>query len=107
MNIGFLVRLFICIFIFSIYLYKYVDKQNQLTTLRLKIPPLSQEVRTLQEVNTKLQFEMNQFESPSHLMELLEKPEFGHLKYPSNDQIILIPFSSPKNLASPLKEKSE
>ncbi|MBA3958113.1 MAG: hypothetical protein H0X51_06955 [Parachlamydiaceae bacterium] len=84
-------KIFFCITFAAIVLYIYIDKQNDLTELRLEIPALEKEVKRLQEHNTKLKYEINQFESPIHLMELAHKPEFGHLRYPYTDKIITLP----------------
>jgi hypothetical protein len=85
------IRLCICIFFAGLTLYKYIDKANELTELRLSIPTLERELKDIQEKNLALQYEIEQFESPLHLLELSRKPEFGHLKYPSLDQIVILP----------------
>ena len=90
MNLGFLIRLFLCIFIFGIHLYKFVDKQNELTELRLRIPPLAQMVREIEEENKSLQYEIDAFESPSRLMEFARRPEFAHLKHPLSTEVLVI-----------------
>lgn len=83
-------QVFLCILIAGFTIYAYIDKQNALTELRLAIPAMSKEVKQIQEENIRLQYDINQFESPIHLMQLARKPEFGHLKYPYlNDEIIL------------------
>lgn len=84
------VRLFICILFACASLYVYIDKQNELVELRLAIPALMQEVKAAQEENTRLQYEIDRFESPIHLMELSRKPEFSHLKYPYTKDVILL-----------------
>lgn len=88
---GLLVRLLICISFTGLFLYKYIDKLNDLTELRLSIPVLAREVREIHERNLELQYAIDSFESPLHLMELARKPEFGHLKYPSIQEVILLP----------------
>lgn len=85
-----LFRLFICIFCAGWTLYKYIDKWNELTELRLAIPILSKEVKDIQEKNLELKYEIERFESPLHLMELARKPEFGHLKHPSLNEVIVL-----------------
>lgn len=83
-------RFFLCIFIAGITLFAYIDKQNELTELRLALPALAKNVKSLQEENRRLKYEIESFESPIHLMELMRKPEFGHLKYPYvKDEIFL------------------
>ncbi len=90
---GLFIRLLICISFTGLALYKYIDKVNELTELRLLIPVLTKEVKEIHEQNLELQYAIKSFESPLHLMELARKPEFGHLKYPSLDEVILLPES--------------
>lgn len=79
-----------CILTLGGFLYAFINKQNHITELRLQIPILSQELQIVQQENTRLQFEIDQFENPQHLMELLRRPEFSHLKYPLASEIITI-----------------
>lgn len=101
MKISTTIKIFFCIFISSFTIYLYIAKQNELTELRLEIPVLGKEVKRIQEENIHLQYEINQFESPIHLMELARKPEFSHLKYPSLDKILIL-----KEGISPVSEVS-
>lgn len=91
---GSLIRLLLCISIAGLALYKYIDKLNELTELRLSIPVLAREVKEIHEKNIELQYAIEHFESPVHLMEIARKPEFGHLKYPSISEVILLPETS-------------
>lgn len=86
-----LARILVCILAMGVSLFAYIDKLNDLTILRLTIPTLAKQVKTLQEENTRLQYEIDRFESPIHLMELLRKPEFSHLKYPLLQDIVILP----------------
>src|SRR5438067_11075492 len=88
---GLLIRLLICISFAGLVLYKYIDKLNDLTELRLSIPVLAREVKDIHEQNLELRYAIDCFESPLHLMELAGKPEFGHLKYPTLNEILLLP----------------
>jgi len=90
MNVGIFTRVFLCILTLGICLYAYINKQNQITELRLHIPTLSQELQVIQQKNTRLQFEIDQFENPLHLMELARCPQFSHLKHPLVNEIITI-----------------
>ncbi len=85
------IRLLVCIFIACVTLYSYIDKLNGLTELRLSIPLLTKEVKEIQEKNLELQYVIERFESPDNLLKLAQKPEFGHLKYPLNTEIIFLP----------------
>jgi cell division protein FtsL len=71
-------------------LYGFIEKQNRVTELRLAIPVLAKKVRKLKEENSRLRYEIEQFESPIHLMELARKAEFSHLKYPYVKDVIVI-----------------
>lgn len=88
-------RIFICIFAVGLTLFGYIEKQNELTELRLAIPALAKEVKGLQEENTRLTFEIEQFESPINLMEILRQPEFNHLKYPFIPDQVFLPKAEP------------
>lgn len=83
-----LARLFFCIFLFSLFLYLYLQKQNEITNLRLQIPKLSKQLEFLSSKNTNLQFEIDRFENPLNLIQLSRKPEFSHLKHPLAKDII-------------------
>lgn len=84
------IRVMICIFAAGFTLYLYIEKQNELTELRLYLPVLSKEVKRIQEENTRLTYEIDHFESPIHLMELARKPEFSHLKYGFVKDVIIL-----------------
>lgn len=88
---GLFIRLLICISFAGLVLYKYIDKLNELTELRLSIPILARDVKEIREKNIELQYAIDSFESPLHLMEIARNPEFGHLKYPSLNDVILLP----------------
>lgn len=90
---GLMVRLLICVCFTGLILYKYIDNLNELTELQLRIPAVTKEVKDINEKNLELQYEIERFESPIHLMELVRKPEFGHLKHPSMEHIIILPES--------------
>lgn len=84
-------RIFVCIFAAGLTLFGYIEKQNELTELRLAIPTLDKEVKSLQEENTRLAYEIAHFESPAHLMELMRKPEYSHLRFPYVNEEIFLP----------------
>ena len=90
-TLGLTLRIFICIFVAGWTLYTYIDKQNDLVELRMAIPILGSEVKAIEEENIRLKYEVERFESPIHLMELARKPEFSHLKYPYDRDVIVLP----------------
>ena len=86
-----MVKILLCVAAVSLTLYGMVYQQNRITQMRLHIPAVAKQLKILQEENTRLQYEIDRFESPIHLMELARKPEFSHLKYPRLDQVVIIP----------------
>ena len=91
MEKGILIRIFVCIAAFGLFLYSYIDKQNDLTRLRLKIPVLAKEIKDIKETNTHFHYEIELFESPEHLLELARHSEFSHLKQPLLKEILAMP----------------
>lgn len=90
MSPGMTVKITFCILVAALFLYAYIEKQNELVELRMRLPALDKEVKALNEENTRLQYEINQYESPIHLMELRKKPEFSHLKFPETKNVIIL-----------------
>ncbi|MFN4173543.1 MAG: hypothetical protein ACK4HV_00355 [Parachlamydiaceae bacterium] len=80
-------KIFIAIIATGGFMLLYIEKINQLTALRLELPQLEKELKELEEENKRLRFEINQFESPLYLMELLKKPEFSHLRFPQSHEV--------------------
>ena len=88
-------KLFICLIILGLTLYAFIVKGNQVTEMRLAVPALAKKVRMLQEENSRLEYEIEQFENPIHLMELKMKPELSHLKFPYIEELITLPEPLP------------
>jgi hypothetical protein len=85
---GPLIRILLCISAFGVFLYSYIDKQNAVTQRRLEIPVLAKEIADLKELNTRLQYEIDLFENPEHLMQLAGYSEYSHLKQPMLKEIL-------------------
>lgn len=90
MNKGFFIKSTICILFLGVCLYSYLDLQNGLTELRIRIPHLASEVRRVQEENTHLLFEIEAFESPENLLKLAKRPEFAHLRFPMSRDVLTL-----------------
>ena len=90
MSQGLLFRLLICIFTLGLFLYTSIDKQNEITELKMQIPKLAKEVKVIQEENAQLRYEIDRFENPQHLLGVLRKKEFSHLKQPLVEDVIVI-----------------
>jgi hypothetical protein len=84
-------QLGLCLTVFGLCLYSYLNAQNELTQMKIALPALEKEVRLIREDNRRLAYEVDRFESPSHLIEMAHRPEFGHLKHPLLKEILTVP----------------
>lgn len=73
-------KLGFCLMASAFALYLYINAHNHLIEIQLAIPPLQKKIREVVADNGRLQFEIDRFESPAHLMHLVDKPEYSHLK---------------------------
>ncbi|NGX56512.1 MAG: Cell division protein FtsL [Candidatus Anoxychlamydiales bacterium] len=90
MNKSIIFRIICCLIVFGLCLYFYIEKQNELTEMKIKIPKLAKEISDLKEEIRKAKYEIKQFESPNRLMELVKSQEFSHLKHPFVNQVLSI-----------------
>ena len=90
MNRELLLRLSVCLVALGLGLYSYIDKQNHLTKMRMQIPLLSKEIKAIKEENTRMQYEIDQFQSPEHLLELARTSEYSHLKHPLLKEVLTV-----------------
>lgn len=102
-------RFFLCLFALMGLLYLSIDGQNEITALQMEIPRLSREVRMLNEENTRLEYQIDQFENPHNLMRLARGDHCRHLKHPLLETIFAIPeglaleLRSPQEVVAPFK----
>ena len=89
-----LLRLGVCLSVIGLCLYTYLEAQNELTHLKIRLPNVEKEIKLIQEENRRLAYQLDQFESPAHLIELAHHPEFAHLKHPLIKEILTVPESS-------------
>lgn len=90
-----LVKLTLCILCFASMAYSYLHDQNEATRLRMLIPQLERQLIAIQEENMRLQYEIEQFESPAHLILLAKECEYRHLCHPYCDDILVIQSDQP------------
>jgi hypothetical protein len=69
----------------------YFEKQNALTQLNMRLPEVQRQLASVREENRRMHYEIDQFENPSHLLELAHRPEFSHLKHPLLREILTLP----------------
>lgn len=86
-----LVKLGVCLGVFGLCLYSYLDAQNNLTELKIRLPEVEKEIKLIREENRRLAYEIDLMENPNHLIELAHRPEFSHLKHPLIQEILTVP----------------
>ncbi len=91
MNAKWTFRFAICLAVLGFSLYAHIEKQNQITAMRIQLPERVGHLKALQEDNTRLRYEIEQFESPEHLIELARHHEFSHLRHPMVKEILRMP----------------
>lgn len=104
MKRGLFFRLMICILFLGGCLYSYLNLQNSITELRIRIPELSSEVRRIEEENTHFCYEIEKFESPANLMEIVKKSTFSHLRFPIENAVVTLKQSRPLDETDPQRK---
>ncbi len=108
--IGRFFKIGICIAIVGVCFYLYIEQQNDLTKLKIKLPKLVKEVSQIEEKNKKLQYEIDLFENPNNLLELVRMPEYLHLRHPLVNEVLSIPEGmalkeNTKYITTPIESK--
>jgi hypothetical protein len=91
MNKSLIFKMVICLFGLGISLYSYIEKQNEVTSLKIEIPKVAKEIQDYKAEIKKIQYEVKMFENPAYLMQLLSQPEYAHLKHPFVEDVLNIP----------------
>ncbi len=86
-----LLKLGFCLSVFAFCLYSYLNMQNEVTQLKIRLPTVEKEIRRIQEENQRLSYEIEQFENPAHLIDLAHHPEYAHLKHPLIKEVLTVP----------------
>jgi len=68
--------------------YSYLDRQNDCTRLKIQIPQMSQEIADVREKNRAIQYQIECFERPGHLLEIASV--YPHLKFPFMEEILIL-----------------
>ncbi|HEY4254947.1 MAG TPA: hypothetical protein VGM34_01205 [Chlamydiales bacterium] len=85
-----LIRVGICIAVLGWCLFSYLETQNDLTNLKFRLPELEKELGVIREESHRLRYELDQLESPNHLIEMAHRPEHSHLKHPLLKEILTV-----------------
>lgn len=80
-----------CLTVFAFCLYSYLNVQNEVTQLKVRLPEVEKEIQLIQEENRRLCYQIEQFEDPARLMELVRNPEYAHLKHPLVKEVLSVP----------------
>ncbi len=86
-----LLRLGFCLIVSGFCLYSYLETQNELTELKIRIPQVDRELKLVREENRKLAYEVERFQSPANLIEVARNPEYSHLKHPLLREVLTVP----------------
>lgn len=103
MNTKWGIRIAFCLAVLGFSLYGHIEKQNQITALRIELPDVVRKLKGLKEDNTRLRYEIEQFESPEHLIELARHHEFSHLRHPLLKEVV----NMPQGIALQIKPREE
>ena len=87
----------VCFVVFGFCLYSYLDEQNALRKLKMQLPQKEKEIQSLKEEMSRLSFQIDKFENPSHLIEMAHLPEYGPLKHPVLREILTVPEAFASN----------
>lgn len=85
-----IVQIGICMITVALSFYFYLEKQNRLTDLRIKIPKEAKENLMLKEEIARLQYEIDRFEDPQNLMHIAAMPEYSHLQHPFLPNVVTV-----------------
>lgn len=85
-----IIKLFVCFCVGSLCLFSYLERQNELTHLKLYAPKILKGIKALEEENTRLAYEIDQFESPENMMALARDIRFCHLRHPLRKEVVMM-----------------
>lgn len=83
-------RIAICTLVMALAGYVYINARNHLIEIQLAIPPLQKKLKETVAENGRLQFQIDRFCAPSHLMKIAEKEEYLRLKPVDNSKVVTI-----------------
>ncbi len=68
----------------------HIKRRNQLISLQLAIPQVEKQLRIVKRENARLQEEILRVEEPAILLKWLKEPEYGHLRHPTQDEVLTL-----------------
>lgn len=91
------IKILLCFLAIGLSLYQLVEEQNQLAALRVALPALEQEVRLLQADILSMQNLLGSTQTPAKLLKWSAEPEYSHLAFPYETEILHVPLDVPLN----------
>jgi hypothetical protein len=84
-------RLGFCVTVIGWFFYSTLEKQNELTHLKIQIPQAEKDLMAIRQENRRLEYEIEVRENPDRLLELAHRPEYSHLRHPLIREILSVP----------------
>ena len=70
--------------------YEHIHQLNELTSMRIEIPQIQQEIAFMNEEIDRLNYEFQSIENPHHLLHLAKHAEYSDLQFPLYDDIVVL-----------------
>jgi len=86
----FFLQIILCLALASLLLYTIIERQNTIIETRLSLYKLEREVKALEEEKRRLDAQIETLKSPKRLLKLLKKPQYSHLRFPTEKNTIYI-----------------
>lgn len=99
-----LVRIMVCLLTLGAFLYLYVDRLNAHTELKLKIPQLAREMDQIKQNTLELSYQIECFKDPANLIQLAQRPQFSHLRFPYQEDVLHVEAYLAKQSQSPFTQ---
>lgn len=87
-------QIFVCVSLFVFFLLSYLDRQNKVVELQLKLPKIRKQIEKISQENQTLKRKINEFEHPSQLMSLLKEKKYEHLSNYLDQDIVCLSRAS-------------
>jgi hypothetical protein len=93
----FIIRASVCTAVLGWCVFSYLETQTSLTDAKIQLPKLEKEIASIREEAQRIQYEIDQFQAPNHLIEMAHRPEYSHLKHPLLKEILTVPEAIASN----------
>ena len=73
----------------------------------MHLPKLTKEIQAIQEVNANLEYQIECFENPQHLLSLASSPKYAHLKFPFTEEVLTVKEGLALQWGTPKEQKTQ